>query len=244
MRRTAGIGLAMLAVLAGAGGAQAGQRAVYFDAAKTKQLVIEVADNGDARIGEADSGDYGLLIGGHFHVVGQQGGQPMVARIEDIGAAIDQVVPPIFHDLLRAPATAKSSAKIRIEAAGEQQVGGRTGRVYHVRGLDGDDAEKTADYVISADPALAPVGRALEQFMNAALVPAAVLMGPAIPELIAETRQIFALGTPLDAGGRFRLDRIETVDMPASRLALPAAAASVDALVAAMKAEAQDNAHR
>ncbi len=244
MRTTARIGLALLALLAGAGSAEAGLRAVYFDAAKTKQLVIEVADNGDARIGEADSQDYGLLIGGHFHVVGEQGGQPMVARIEDIGAAIDQVVPPIFHDLLKGSGTAQPSAKIRIEAAGEQQVGGRTGRVYHVRGLDGGDADKAADYVISTDPALAPVGRALEQFMNAALVPAAVLMGPAIPELIAETHQIFALGTPIDAGGRFRLDRVETVDVPASRLVLPAPPATIDALVAAMKAEAQDNAHR
>jgi len=243
MRRTARIGLALLAVL-GAGSAEAGLRAVYFDSAKTKQLIVEVADNGDARIGEADSSDYGLLIGGHFHVVGDQAGRPIVARIEDIGAAIDRVVPPIFHDLLRTPSTAKAPAKIRIEAAGEQTVGGRKGRVYHVRGLDGSDPDKSADYVISADPALAPVGHALEQFMNAALVPAAVLMGPAIPELIAETHAIFALGTPIDVGGRFRLDRVETIDMPASRLALPAAPATVDALVAAMKAEAQDNAHR
>jgi hypothetical protein len=244
MRISGRIALALLLASVGGGSAQAGLRAVYFDASKSKQLVIEVADNGDARIGETDSGDYGLLIGGKFMVVGDQEGKPMVARIEDIGAAIDRVVPPIFHDMLRDPSSAGLPRRLQAKADGEQMVGGQKGRVYHISGFAGDDPAKPADYVISTDPALAPVGHALEQFMNAALVPAAVLMGPAIPELLGETREIFALGTPIDISGRFRLDRVETVDVPASRLALPAAPATVDALVETMKADAQENAHR
>lgn len=245
MRNMMRIGLTAMAAWAFAGPAEAGLRAVYYDAAKAGQLVIEVADNGDARIGEPDSSDYGLLIGGHFYIVGAQQGVPMVARIEDIGAAVDRVVPPIFHDLLRSPAAAsKLPAHLRSEAGAEQTVGGRVGRLYHIRGLDSSNPDKAADYVISSDPALAPVGRALEQFMNAALVPAAVMMGPAIPELIGETREIFALGTPIDVGGRFRLDHVDSVDIAANRLALPAQPATVDALVAAMKADAVENAHR
>lgn len=244
MRGMIKIGLGALAILAFAGQAEAGLRAVYFDAAKSGQLVIEVADNGDARIGEADSSDYGLLLGGHFYIVGGQQGAPMVARIEDVGAAVDRVVPPIFHDLLKSPAAAALPAHLRAEPGAEQNVGGYAGRLYHVRGLDGADPEKAADYVISSDPALAPVGRVLEQFMNAALVPAAVMMGPAIPELIGETREIFALGTPIDVGGRFRLDHVDRVDIAPGRLALPAEPATVDALVAAMKADIAENAHR
>lgn len=244
MRLSARMGLAALLACIGAGSAEAGLRAVYFDDAKAKQLVIEVADNGDARIGEAESSDYGLLIGGHFIVVGDQDGKLMVARIEDIGAAIDRVVPPIFHNMLSDPASGNLPAHLKADQGGEQQVGGRTGRSYRISGFAGGDATQTADYVISKDPELAPVGRVLEQFMNAALVPAAVLMGPAVPQLIGETREIFALGTPIDIGGRFRLDRAEKADIPASRLALPAAPASVDALVASMKADMQENAHR
>jgi hypothetical protein len=245
MRRMMKIGLGTLAVLAFAGHAEAGLRAVYFDAAKSGQLMIEVADNGDARIGEADSSDYGLLLGGHFYIVGGQQGAPMVARIEDVGAAVDRVVPPIFHDLLKSPSTAsRLPTHLRAEAGAEQKVGGYGGRLYHVRGLDSADPQKVADYVISSDPALAPVGRVLEQFMNAALVPAAVMMGPAIPELIGETREIFALGTPIDVGGRFRLDHVDRVDIAPGRLALPAEPATVDALVAAMKADIAENAHR
>lgn len=245
MRRVMRIGLGAIAALAAAGPAEAGLRAVYFDAAKSGQLVVEVADNGDARIGEPDSSDYGLMIGGHFYIVGSQDGKAMVARIEDVGAAVDRVVPPIFHDLLTETAAAsKLPAHLQSEAGAEQTVGGRAGRVYHIRGLDSGNPAKAADYVISTDPALAPVGRALEQFMNAALVPAAVSMGAAIPELIGETREIFALGTPIDVGGRFRLDHVDSVDVAPGRLALPTAPATVDSLVAAMKADAVENAHR
>lgn len=67
--------LALLFAMGGATTAQAGLRAIYFDASKSKQLIIEVADNGDARIGEADSADYGLLIGGKFLMVGNQEGK-------------------------------------------------------------------------------------------------------------------------------------------------------------------------
>jgi hypothetical protein len=244
MRISGRLALALLLALALTGSAQAGLRAVYFDASKSRQLIIEVADNGDARIGEADSSDYGLLIDGKFLVVGDQQGKPMVARIEDIGAAIDRVVPPIFHDMLRDPSSAGLPKRLQVSAAGEQTVGGRKGRVYHISGFAGDDPAKAMDYVISTDPALAPVGHALEQFMNAALVPAAVLMGSAIPELLGETREIFALGTPIDISGRFRLDHVEAVDIPAARFALSAAPTPVDALVEGIKAEARDNAHR
>jgi hypothetical protein len=92
--------------------------------------------------------------------------------------------------------------------------------------------------VISEDPALKPVGRAMEQFMNAAVVPAAVFIGPAAAEIVAETHQIFALGTPLDAGGRFKLEAVETVDVPAEALKLPGKLKTVDEIVAAMKAGA------
>ncbi len=238
------ITLLLAGLLASAAPASAGLRAIYFDAAKAHQLVIEVADNGDARIGEADSGDYGLWLGGHFYIVGDRDGRPMVARIEDIGAAIDQVVTtPIFTDLLTQGGTARKT-RLKIEAAGEQSVGGRAGRLYHVRGLDDSKPESATDYVISIDPALKSVGQALEQFMNAALVPAAVMVGPAIPELIAETQAIFALGTPIDVGGRFRLDRTDAAEVPANRLALPVQPVTVAALVASMKAEAEANAHR
>jgi hypothetical protein len=169
----------------------------------------------------------------------------MVADIADVGAAIDKMVPPIFGDLLREAAKGAPPAQpLKIASDGSRTVGGRAGTLYHVKGLDQTKPEAVTDYVISTDPSLAPVGQALERFMNAALVPAAPLVGPAVREIIAETRQIFAFGTPIDAGGRFLLDHVETVDVPANRLVLPAKAQTVEQLVVSMQAEQQEGAHR
>jgi len=238
MRRDVRIAIAIIAIAAFGGGADAGLRAVYRDAGKAKQLQIEVQDNGDARIAEAGSDDYGLLIGGEFYVIDVEDGKATVARLRDIAAAIDKVLPPIFKGLFDKAAAATPPGHLTVEPAGAGSAGGREGRVYHVKGLDDSEPGKTTDFLISADPELKPIGAALEQFMNAALVPAAPLIGKAAAEMIVQTRTIFALGTPIDVGGRFRLDSVAKAELPADRFKLPAPAQTVDQLVAAMKASA------
>ena len=234
MRRTFGMIVAATMLLTTAA-AQAGLRAVYIDVRQSKQLQIDVHDNGDARIAEVGSEDYGLLVGGEFYIVDFEDGKPMVARLKDVATAIDRVLPPIFKGLLDKAAANMPQTQLRIEAGEPGEAGGREGRVYHVRGLDSHDANKATDYLISADADLKPVGATLEQFMNAALVPAAPLIGDMAPALIAETRAIFALGTPIDVGGRFRLNLAGKAAFPAAYFRLPAPAQTVDQLVAAMK---------
>ena len=222
-------------LLAFAGTAEAGQRATYSQP-DGKRLVIDVADTGEARIGEAGKEEYGLLLADGFYMVSREGGTWRTARIADVAAAIDQVMPPIFKDVFTAAAARKPPAAFKIEAAGTQTVAGRTGKVYRVSGMNDAEPAKPETFVMSDDPALKPVGRAMEQFMNGAMVPAAVLIGPAAADIVAETRAIFALGTPLDAGGRFKLEEIETLDVPAGALALPAKPQTTAELVEMMKA--------
>lgn len=216
--------------------AQAGLRAVYGSSEQARTLVIEVADNGDARIGEAGDAGYGLLLGSHFYIVSRQGDGWMAARIEDVAAAIDRVMPPIFGDVLIRAGPAAPRAKMRAERKGEATVGGRAGTVWAVHGLGGDTDAKPADYVMSRDADLAPVGRALEQFMHASLIPGAPLMGSAAAELIEETRYIFALGTPIDVGGRFRLQTVAKAEVAPERFALPVKPSTADELAAQMQA--------
>ncbi|ATE67064.1 hypothetical protein COO09_06290 [Rhizorhabdus dicambivorans] len=222
-------------MLLAANPAAAGLRAVYIDVAKAKQLQIDVYDNGDARIAEVGNEDYGLLIGGEFYIVDIEGGKPTVARLNDVATAMDRVLPPIFKGLFDMAADKTPRAELKIEPGEAGSAGGREGRVYHVRGLDSAKPEKATDYLISADPDLKPVGAALEAFMNAAIVPAAPLIGAGAAELIAETRTIFALGTPIDVGGRFRLNLAGKAAFPAAYFRLPTRPQSVDQLVAAMK---------
>lgn len=226
----------MTALLVLANPAQAGLRAVYIDVAKAKQLQIDVHDNGDARIAEVGSEDYGLLLGGEFYIVDVEGGKPTVARLKDVATAIDAVLPPIFKGLFDKAADAQPKAALTIEPGEPGDAGGRQGRVYHVKGLDGVNPDKATDYLISDDAELKPVGAALEQFMNAAIVPAAPLIGPMATDLIGQTRTIFALGTPIDVGGRFRLNLAGKAAFPAAYFRLPAQPQSVEALEAAMRA--------
>ncbi|WP_340317323.1 hypothetical protein [Rhizorhabdus argentea] len=234
MRRLVGFTIAAAALLM-ASTADAGLRAVYIDIGKAKQLQIDVFDNGDARIAEVGSEDYGLMIGGQFYIVDIEDGKPTVARLKDVATAIDKVLPPIFKGLFDQPGAAAPTTRLVIEPGETGSAGGRDGRVYRVKGLDSSNPDKPTDYLISDDPELKPVGAALEQFMNAAVVPAAPLIGAMAPEMIAETRAIFALGTPIDVGGRFRLNLAGKAAFPAAYFRLPAQPQTVDQLVAAMK---------
>ena len=115
-------------------------------------------------------------------------------------------------------------------------VGGREGRVYRVKGLDKDEPDKETIFLISQDPELKPMARALEGFMNALIVPASPMIGAGATELIAETRTIFALGTPIDMGDRMRLNLAGKAAFPASYFRLPTQPQTVEQLVAGMNA--------
>lgn len=225
---------ALLLLLLPAGPASAGLRAVYGSSEESRTLIVEIADDGDARIAESGDESYGLMIGGHFYVVSRQDGAWMAARIGDVAAAIDRVMPPIFGDALTHGGPARPVAQLHVEQRGERIVGGRKGMVWSVSGIAGAANGKPAEYVMSGDDDLKPVGRVLEQFMHASIIPGAPLLGSAAAELIEETRAIFALGTPLDVGGRFQLRYVEKADLGGDRFALPVVPATVDQLVAAM----------
>lgn len=226
--------LALLATVTMAVPAHAGLRAVYGSAEENKTLVVEVSDAGDVRIAESGDSSFGLLQGGEFYVVSHQQDGWMAARIGDVAAAVDRVVAPIFGDALTHGGPARPAAKLVMTRKGGRAVGGREGQVWTVAGIGGTAEGAPAEYVMSQDADLKPVGRALEQFMHAAIIPGAPLMGSGAAELIEETRAIFALGTPIDVGGRFQLRYVETVASETARFALPVKAATVDELVSAM----------
>jgi hypothetical protein len=234
MGRTLGyvIGAAMLL---GTGAADAAMRAVYADTSQSKLLQIDVDDNGDARVGEAGSTNYGLLLGGQFYVVDASTPKPTVAKLKDIATAIDKVLPPIFKGLFDNP-NAMPATHLKVQAGEFGALGGRKGQIYRIRGLDDSAPDKPTDFLISEDPELKPVGAALEQFMNAGVVPMAPLLGNAAAEMVAETHAIFVLGTPINVGGRFELQKADKATFPAGYFKLPAEPQTLDQLVASMKA--------
>lgn len=233
--------LLALALLAFPSAAPAALKASFAGKDPGQTLVVEIADNGDARIGEPGRPDYGVLKDSSFYVVGAADQGVSVARIEDVAAAIDQVMPPIFKDLFaNAQRQGPARQSLRTQQRGTRTIAGRTGQVIAIFGLDADQPGEAQEFVVSQDADLKPLGRTLEAFMNAAILPGAAFIGPAAGELVDETRAIFSLGTPLDAGGRFRLTKLETASIPAERFALPAEPATIGQLVDAMVARGEE----
>jgi recombinational DNA repair ATPase RecF len=195
--------------------------------------LAEAPEGPFARAGR--EGQYRIVTETEVYQVAEMDGQFYVARIEEVAAALDQLIPPVFKGVLSGARPAPPKA-FRAVKKGTRSVAGHAGTVYAIYGLDDAKPEAAQDFVVSDDPALKPVGAVLEQFMNAAIVPAAPLLGSATAAIIASTRAIFALGTPLDAGGRFRLTSLVTAAVPPDRQALPAQPPTVATLVSEMRA--------
>ena len=124
---------------------------------------------------------------------------------------------------------------LRIEPKGKRRVAGHEGLVYAVYGIDKDKPKESADFVMSSEPALQPVGRAMEQFMIAMIVPIGALIGDAAAEMVADTRAVFAKGAPLDLGGRFVLVSFEPAEVTQEAVTLPAKPQTIAEIVAGLK---------
>ena len=110
MRRTAGLCLALIALLA-AGPSFAGMRAVYHGETEPKVLEVETGDAGELRIGKPGDPAYAIERDGRFYMV-QPGpdGQPLVFAVEDMAAVLGKSLPPLFATLFSEAARAMKAA--------------------------------------------------------------------------------------------------------------------------------------
>ena len=223
----------LLASLALAHPAFAGQRAVYVDE-EGKKLTVEVADDGNAVVRPEGEEQYGILHDGHFYLVGREKGELHVARMEDMAAAFDKVLPPIFKQLFDMASKDKPKSKLQIEPAGTRTIAGQKGQVYRVYGLDDEKPKEPTEIVMSREPAVQPAGQAMQQFVISSVLLLAPFAGRVAADMISDMRAIFAYGAPLDMG-RFKLTSLETLPVPPSVATLPAAPDTVEQIIASMK---------
>lgn len=223
----------LLPLLVMAAPAIAGSRAV-FEGMPGPPVVIEVGDNGDARVGAEGKDEYGLLIGGEFYLVAKEKGQWTVARVADQAAAFDKVMPPIFRTIFSAAAKSRPS-KLKMVKTGTRTVAGITGDVYAITGLDSEKPTEVTEMVISTDRRIAPAGRALGGFTDAMMVMMAPLIGEMAASEIAQNHELMALGTPLDTKDGLHLKAFSEAVVDPARLVLPAKPQTVDQIVAGIK---------
>lgn len=90
--------------------AHAGTKATYLrpDGGST---IVEIADNGDARIGPSDGADYGLLINGRFYLVQTSADRTTVTRVEDIMAAAGLLLPPRLNERSKSASSREGTVK-------------------------------------------------------------------------------------------------------------------------------------
>lgn len=213
--------------------AHAGTRATYVrpDGGRT---VIEVADNGDARIGPSDGPEYGLLVGNRFYLVeaGQDG--PAVTRMDDIAAAMGLMLPRGFNELLK-PTRPGSVTKTELEADGTATIEGRTGRRFRMKHSDAPDR-----LVVSDDPSLRPVGAAMEGIAGASLLSMGAFFGrEAAGDMLSHIRDMFSRGTPLLTFDGWTLTTVETAAIGQDRVKLPGKPLSPEAVAEHMARKRQ-----
>lgn len=204
----------------------AGQHAVYADPGG-KKLIIDVADNGFARFVAEGEANYCLWRDGHLYLVNREEGPLTVMRITDLVAAVDQVAAERGANPGKQADPAK--AGMRLEAKGQRKVAGFDGQVFAMFGMK-MAPEIGIEFVTTRAPALQPLGRAMEQFLLADMA----LAHDA--EMAAGTRAVFATGAPLDLGGQLVLVSVETIEVPASAMALPADPETMAEIIATLKA--------
>lgn len=220
-------GWALLLALVLASPAFAGMKAVYDGESEPRRLEIEIADNGDFRVGPPDAAQYALQIGKDFYLVqSMPDGTMEVVRMADLATALGKAMPPLFATLFSEAARAQPAAPPRVVKGGTRTVAGFPGQIYKV--TTGGSQPDTTEFVMSRAAELEPVGRAIGLFMESTMLMAAPLLGEMAAEMVKEMRGVFTLGTPLEAAGRFRMLSAGPADVPAARVTLPATPLSLE----------------
>jgi hypothetical protein len=215
--------------------AHAGTRALFNGTSDPKELLVEVSDDGAVRVGAAGRDEYGLLLGDQFYLIGPKDGKVQVARVADMAAAFDKVMPPIFKDLFGPAGDKMKFAPLKAVKTGTKTVAGIKGDIWSVKGMNDEKPDEPTQIVVSNDPRLAPIGRALCAFFDTAMIMMRPFLGNASAEMVKQNRQLFALGTPIESAERFTLIKLETADSVKDRFTLPAKPATIDEIVAGMK---------
>jgi hypothetical protein len=198
-----------------------GFRAVYAGQGDEPDLVVEVAGNGDFRVGPATGDSYGLGIGGDFFLVAREGrNRVRVFQMEEMAAVMEQVLPPqfkaFFAEAVKDGAPTEQPSMTRL---GTRTIAGFDGEVWRVSLGNPPEAREV---VLSKDPRLRPIGEAMGRFIQANMLMMAPLVGAGAGDMVKEARQMLALGTPIGGDGGFQLKSAGAATVSADRLALPA----------------------
>jgi hypothetical protein len=212
--------------------ATAGIRAVYTSGWGSNDI-IEIADNGDMRI-ESNSGLDLVVRDGELYTIENRLTGPIVTRGEDLFAVLRERARNI------APWKDEPGTELTIVSEGSTIVNGRRGTPYFMR-YGHHPREAQPIVVMSDDPALKPLGRAMGLVLRIRMERGATKADDGSRSSQSIFRAMVAL---VEAGGPLavsddELRSFETVPIAPERFTLPAEPETREALRARLEEEAK-----
>lgn len=192
-------------------------------------IVVEVDDGGNHRAEIADSVILIHRDGVDYIAAKTPKGDFIVTRLDTLAAMIGSQLKGI------AEVASKNDDKTKfqlIPGGKDETVAGRSGTVWRFGpvkpGASAADLDREMlDFVMSADPQLAPVGRVFLQSLTTLLPIAELILGEA--DLSARAAELLGKGTPIRIGEAGKAEKglklvsVDTADIDASRFELPGA---------------------
>lgn len=215
---------ACLAALLIAGPAWADVTARYAQEGGGPPILVQAGDNGDSRV-TVDEAIY-VTTGGIVYMILDDAAGRFVVRQQDFLNLLDE--------LMRATAVAEAAyvpAPV-ISEGGSEILAGRSGTVFRIS--DPRQASDTFELVISTDPELAQIGRAIGSLVAAF----STTMGRSWPGFASAFSELVGRGALLRLGHWWRLESVDVGPVPQSAFALPSAPLDRDALRARLNAGA------
>lgn len=200
-----------------------------YSAGEKQVLVIEVDDGGNHRAEIADSVILIRRDGVDYIAAKNAKGDYVVTRLDTLVAMIASQLKGI------ADVASKNDDKTKfqlIPGGKDETIAGRTGALWRFGPVkpgatDADRDREMLDFVMSADPLLAPIGQVFLQSLTTLLPMADLILGEA--DLSARATELFGKGTPIRVGEAKKGDKglklasVDTADIAASRFELPGA---------------------
>jgi hypothetical protein len=220
--------------------ALAGTRAVYEERDARRTIHFEISDDGAFRAGSQTR--YRLVREDGVYEVATVDGRPYVARMEDLAAALKETTSPVVRSLAKAATFLGERGPGDWVITGRRKVNGRRGTEFRLaeRG-DVDTLDELDDtrLVLSRDPDLAPLGRAMLHYTADELYLKMHLVSGISAEAALRTLdEIADEGTVIASSeGDIRLLSVEAADIGPERLSLPAQPISRAEIVALIRAK-------
>ncbi|MCJ8190359.1 hypothetical protein [Sphingomicrobium aestuariivivum] len=172
-------------------------------------IVLEISESGDVRGTDAEAGEQFYAKDGRLYLWTKGEDGHALVDFELLNQLMLEQLGPWLEEM----ADGVTMPVIEIEAVGPARVGRWEGTAYHTRPAMDDEA-----LVVSTDPELAPLGKALRESFLVAQLSSPL---PGAQEAMAPLVALFGTGTPLRLDGT-ELTTFETVDLPDTHFDLPA----------------------